>query len=159
MKKILVIIIFVFMIHACILADLILVPSVGIGNGHGGIGIKTLLGYDDDPETGVIVGLGTNGGMFAYSIGFQVSANKSYFNANYGNVGMHRTSTGGIETSSNIINGLFFELGHIWYFGKSKNLFVDIGIGYSKSEEFKWGEDEHYSFDAIAWDLGLGIKF
>ena len=139
-------------------SKVILVPSFGIGNNHGGLGCKTLLAYDDDLETGWVIGLGSNGGMFAYSIGFQLSIDTYYISVNRGNVGTHKVSEGGVETSSEVIEGFFGEIGNVFYF-KSSNFFIDAALGYAKSEKFKFGDDDDYSFSGLAFDIGIGYNF
>lgn len=125
---------------------------------HGGLGVKILFTDDAQEDYGLIVGAGANGGKFAYSIGLQYSISTFYFSANYGNVGTHTVSHGGIVTKKEVINGYLFELGNVFYFNESK-FFLDAGIGYYISEKFKFGDDEDFSFNGLGFDVGIGYKF
>jgi len=159
MKKVIIIIIILILFSITELnSTVIIVPNLGIGNSHGGLGLKTLIGLDNEFETGWIIGLGANGGKFAYSIGFQYSISTFYFSANYGNVGTYTETEGGDVTKKEVITGYFFEIGKVFYFNQSK-IFLDTGIGYSISDKFKFGEDDDYSSNGIAWDVGIGYKF
>ncbi len=83
--------------------------GIGGGSNYGIFGTKTVIGYKN---SGLFVGLGIFGGLFAYEIGAQISSGWLYANYGYGVYGIQyyegtnykELMEGGILTMGGMIN-------------------------------------------------------
>lgn len=106
--------------------------GIGLGPNYGIFGVKTVIGYKG---SGLMVGLGKLEGFLAYEIGLQGSIKWWFVNVGYGVYGVATTEFyyyyGQTEKTS-LLKGIIINTGGKINLIRSKNLFLELGIGYGQ---------------------------
>ena len=126
--------------------------SIGAGMNYGGIGTKTVIGSDN---FGLLIGLGIfPGGLLGYEFGFQYKERLAFVNVGYGVSGIIQYGESEIEK----VHSIGVIAGGMFFLGKNKKTFLDIGIGHTFATE------EHYLYgyqttqNGLIAVLGIGRK-
>ena len=128
--------------------------GVGAGANYGILGTKAVLGYKN---SGLLVGLGFipgTDGLIGYEIGAQVSSGAGYINVGYGVIGSEQITGGRWKT----IKAGNFMLGGMISLGRSKRLFIDLGIGHTFGAQSTRILGETISNNGPVFAAGLGLR-
>ena len=126
--------------------------GVGLGMTHGGLGIKTILGYRN---SGLMIGLGyIPGGVLGYEFGGQLAIQSFYFNLGYGVSGTYQVNDEPVE----VVKCGNFMVGYMISLDKMKNVFIDLGIGHTLgAPTVQMGPFEARQ-GGVIFALGIGVR-
>jgi len=125
--------------------------GISLGQSSGGLGLKTVIGYRN---SGLLFGIGSWGaGITGYKIGGQISIHHFYAEIGYGVVSITQENNYAIypiSAGSMLIGGMFG-------LGKTKHVFIDIGVGYSFGAKIQtmFGE---IKAEVLCYNIGIGYR-
>ena len=116
--------------------------SLGAGHNYAGVGLKTVVGYNN---SGLLLSAGYRGGILAYAIGGQFSLGPWYIN---GGIVPFVTGAHNIYCS-NMMTGININR------GQTKRIFLDIGAGYAWGGVIEGVDEKAHGF---SWTIGIGYR-
>lgn len=126
--------------------------GLGAGTNYGLLGIKTILGYKN---SGLLLGIGTLGGVTGFEVGGQISIQSLYINAGYGTYGFHENGATG---KKDLLKGGNCIIGGMINLGKTKAAFIDLGIGLSWGAKSMNLYGQSVQLTTLSGVIGIGLR-
>ncbi len=130
--------------------------SAGVGQSHGTIGVKSVLGYKG---TGLMLAVGSFDGFTTTAIGFQVAVDWWFASLSYGATGSYEVAFGG-QVDKGLTQSFVFLTGGRINLIKSKRLYLELAAGLAGSDEIPapFGQVQEIE-GGLSLGFGLGYRF